>query len=390
MMSKGYSLQSAVPNTLTLLPTYQCTAECVDCCFGSSPRITKRIPQDHLLQYIDEAAQFPGMMLIVVSGGEPFLLRRDLVELVQRITDRGLLSRVVTNGYWGVNERGALDVIRPLVLAGLREVSFSTGDDHAKFVPLDRVLTAINACLYCGVGVSLMLEEREGRTITRATVLEAAKAFPEVLNAIKTRALLILESSWMKFTDDPAEPTWNPLAMANAATLPRRQSCGSVLSSIVVTPDEKLGMCCGLPRESISDLNVGDLRSESMTSLYARHVHDILKIWLAVEGPDRILAWAASKDPSIEWENKYAHLCDSCRAVYADPRVTDAINKYGSEKFDELLSVFATRSVPFASESPNVPPVSRSSVSLDLASVSPAALYRRQPDGLITQVPSGS
>ena len=94
-----------------------------------------------------------------------------------------------------------------------------------------------------------------------------------------------------------------------------------------------------------ADARVMVMRTESMNSLYARHVHDILKIWLAIEGPDRILAWAATKDRSIEWENRYSHLCDSCRAVYSDERVTAAIHTYGHEKFDELMSAFAARSI---------------------------------------------
>jgi hypothetical protein len=111
----------------------------------------------------------------------------------------------------------------------------------------------------------------------------------------------------------------------------------------VVTPHEQLGMCCGLPREDISDLNVGDLRRHSMVSLFDQHVHDVMKIWLAVEGPERMLAWAASKDPTIEWEDRYAHTCDACRALYSDSRVIAAIRDHGPEKIDAVLSLFAAR-----------------------------------------------
>lgn len=384
-MSLGYSVQAAVPNSLTLLPTYQCTAECTDCCVGSSPRITKRIPQDRLLRYVDEAAQFPGMILVSISGGEAFLLRDDLVELVQRITDRGLVSRIVTNGYWGVNKKGALDTIRPLVAAGLREISFSTGDEHARFVPVDRVLTAIEACLDCGVGVSLMVEERDGHQVTRHTVIEAAKRFPVVYEAIQARTMVILDSPWMQFEDDAPQPTWAPVKMSTRNALPARQSCTNVLNNIVVSPDEKLGMCCGLPREQIADLNVGDLRTESMTSLYARHVHDILKIWLAVEGPDRILAWAATKDPSIQWENRYAHLCDSCRAVYSDARVTAAIHTYGHEKFDDLMSAFAAQAIAQVNGPRTTPQIVLNSRPL-ASPVSPVSLYRRERDGSMSEL----
>lgn len=386
-MEKSYAVQSSLPNTLTLLPTYQCTAECEDCCFHSSPRIKKRIPQDRLLRYVDEAAEFPGMTLVVVSGGEPFLLRRDLVELVQRITARGLFSRIVSNGYWAVNEAGALAALRPLVAAGLREMSYSTGDDHARFVPLDRVMIAMDAALQLGLGVSLMIEERAGGKITRNAVLETAQRFPEVYRAIKQKSVQLLESPWMKFSDSPTQPTWSPFVMLRSSSLSARQTCTSVLASIVVTPDEKLGMCCGLPREDIADLNVGDLRVESMTSLYARHVHDILKIWLCVEGPERILAWATTKDPSIEWEDKYAHTCDACRAVYGDQRVLDAVHKYGTEKFDELMSVLALHGI-----APMAPGHARRDIAPLIATtagttrVAEASIFKRRSDGTVERI----
>jgi hypothetical protein len=43
-----------------------------------------------------------------------------------------------------------------------------------------------------------------------------------------------------------------------------------------------------------------------------------MKIWLFVDGPERILAWAAGKDPRIEWENRYAHHYHACLTLFDD------------------------------------------------------------------------
>jgi hypothetical protein len=114
-----------------------------------------------------------------------------------------------------------------------------------------------------------------------------------------------------------------------------------VLSTVVITPSEQLGVCCGLPREQIPELHAGSLKDHSMLDLARRALSEFINIWLFVEGPEKILAWAASHDREIEWENRYAHNCDACRAVFKDPRVMKVIRQHYSEKYDDVLMRFA-------------------------------------------------
>jgi len=300
------------------------------------------VPQDRLLRYIDEARDFPSLRLVVFSGGEAFLLGKDLVQAVRRCTDNGFLTRIVSNGYWAVNETGAHARIRPLVEAGLGELNFSTGDDHAKFVPLDRIITGLDVAMSYGLGLSLMIEQRATRGISKESIIREAERFPDVAKALSSGAINVVESPWMEFTDHQGdEINWLPGTLVNADNIHARKPCTSVLANITVTPDDRLGMCCGLPREDIADLTVGDLREESLSTVFRRHMHDFLKIWLFVEGPEKMLAWAAGWDSSIEWENKYAHNCDVCRVLYSDPRFMSVLTQHGAEKMNDVMALFA-------------------------------------------------
>ncbi len=82
-----------------------------------------------------------------------------------------------------------------------------------------------------------------------------------------------------------------------------------------------------------------------MRQLVDQSINDFLKIWLFVEGPERILAWAASYDSTIEWENPYAHNCDACRALFSDPRVQSVIQNNYHERIDDVLRQYAIFSV---------------------------------------------
>jgi hypothetical protein len=78
-----------------------------------------------------------------------------------------------------------------------------------------------------------------------------------------------------------------------------------------------------------------------MSDLYESAVRDFLKVWIFVEGPEHILAWAASIDPTIDWENKYNHHCDACRAMYDDPKVRRVVREHYQEKKADILLRFS-------------------------------------------------
>jgi len=330
------------PTTLTILATYRCTAECKDCCFQSNPRIEHRVPQANLLRYIDEAAALGTVRIVVFSGGESFILGKDLVELVARASFHGLPTRIVTNGYWATSEAQARRRLEPLIEAGLGEINFSTGDDHAEFVPLKNIVIGMSVALKLGLGQALMIEERVSKRVSRESILEIAKEIDPLLHAaIIAKIIYIAESPWMEFAPDGHPITQKSENLANRFTLAKRDPCKSILTTIVVTPDEHLGMCCGISRERISEVDGGDLRERSMRSMVDTATTNFMLIWLLVEGPERMLAWAATHDPSIDWENRYSHNCDACRAFFHDARVKQVIAKHGHEKFGDVLSAYA-------------------------------------------------
>lgn len=104
---------------------------------------------------------------------------------------------------------------------------------------------------------------------------------------------------------------------------------------MVVTPFKKIGFCCGLSREKIPELN--ERLDSSLRDVLNKHARDFLKIWLFVDGPERILAWAASKIDDLEWENKYGHQCHACLAIFSDARIRNVIREHYQERVSDVL-----------------------------------------------------
>jgi hypothetical protein len=325
------------PSHLTILPTYRCTAACAQCCFESDPHVQGRIPIDRILGYIDQAADdFPSLKLVVFSGGECFLLRHDLDAAIDRAARRGLATRCVTNGYWATSPRAARERLAPLYEAGLTELNLSTGDDHQKFVPYERVVHGAVAAAECGIRALIVIEGRAGAAFT----MEHALAHPvlaEFMRSSPARGSLdLLNNIWIPFKDD-AGITQPEGIYRTRERLERYRGCDNVLENMVITPDEKLASCCGLTFEHIPEMKIGDARTRRLRTLYDRQLEDFLKIWIRVDGPEKIFFFATRKDPALSFPDGATHPCQTCAALFLNPRVRAVLERHYLEKVPEVM-----------------------------------------------------
>src|SRR5262245_23363415 len=121
--------------------TYRCNLACEHCYLDAgTPLPTQRAENEHrgprllgmanfadrselgteeCFKVIDEIAAFAPECLTILTGGEP-LLRRDILEIVRRASERGLWVVVGTNGV-----RITENVARHLAEAGARGLSLS-------------------------------------------------------------------------------------------------------------------------------------------------------------------------------------------------------------------------------------------------------------------------
>ncbi len=120
--------------------TYRCNLACEHCYLdaGGAPLVgtenfadRSELGTEECFRVIDEIAAFAPECLTILTGGEP-LLRRDILEIVRRASERGLWVVVGTNGV-SITE----NVARRLAEAGARGLSLSLDaldpDRHDRF-----------------------------------------------------------------------------------------------------------------------------------------------------------------------------------------------------------------------------------------------------------------
>ena len=325
------------PTHLTILPTYRCTAACEQCCFESNPHIGGRIPIERILDYIDQAARdFPTLKLVVFSGGECFLLREDLDRAIERASSHNLATRCVTNGYWATSERAARLRVGPLYEAGLTELNFSTGDDHQKYVPFDRIVWGATVSATFGIRALIAVEGcREARfTIDKAL---AHPGLTEFLRDSPARdRLSLLNNIWIPFQDSTAI-TQEDEVYRKQDRLDRFRGCDNVLENMVITPHEQLASCCGLTFEHIPEMKLGSVRDRGLRALYDLQYNDFIKIWIRVDGPEKIFHFATQKDPRIPFPDGATHPCQTCAGLFLNPRVRRVLQRHYAEKVPDVM-----------------------------------------------------
>jgi hypothetical protein len=163
------------PKTLSIMPTYTCTAACSDC------------------------------------GTLSVSFARELE----------LPTRLVTNAHWAATPKRARERLQVLIDAGLDEINYSTGDEHVRFVPLERVLHAAVAAVGADIPVVVMVELRRQRVVTAQTI----RCHPLIrLLGEDAARVKITESAWMPL--DPSVPAdYDSEDVAVAANLHMRRGC---------------------------------------------------------------------------------------------------------------------------------------------------------------------
>lgn len=322
------------PTSLVISPTYKCTAKCEQCCLGCNPNIKEKLELEEIKKYIDEAIKsFPSLKILIVTGGECFTLKDELDLIISYATEKGLLTRVVTNAYWAKTEVSAMKRVKSLAEAGLKEINFSTGDEHQKYVPFEYILNAAFASYK--VGINTILISIEGHKKARFTSDEAI-THPMYSDFIKKEAnhnIQIINNVWMPFKKDIT------IESVNQGNYVACEKCENLFNSIIINPYSHMLSCCGLIAERTPYLKLGSLKEKDIKSLYYQQYSDFIKILIATEGPYKILKYLFEQE-GIEETIPQKHMCGYCADLLFNEEARELIIKHYKSKIEEIFIRF--------------------------------------------------
>lgn len=320
--------QASVPRTsFAVHVTYTCPLACAHCCFSSSPQNRDRLHVDHILATLD--ALDPEIRLVAFTGGEPFLLGRDLDRLVQRASERGHVTRIVSSCYWARSRESARKRLGLLVDCGLNELSISWDDFHEAFVPFDRVKAAYVEAKALGLSVAINTVQARDSRWTRGRIAGELGLSPEV-----AREAILCESP-LNLTGRAKEE----LADAGLRTRRSLGPCPYVLTGPTLSAKNRLLACCGVIPETPALVIDDDFRPDQLTRDLERASRSALLNWLYLRGPYAIMEYISQEyDVPLPAKSEVGGNCDACNHLFTTPDMLKHIEAATQKKANELSS----------------------------------------------------
>lgn len=323
------------PYTASILLTYRCTAACDECCFSCSPKSPKSlISFDEIKKFIDQIIKIPSIKIVVFSGGECFLEYELLKNSIKYAHDLGLLTRCVTNGFWGKSFNLAQKKMNELCECGLDEINFSTGDSHQKFVPLQNILNCVRASIDNSLSVCVSVETNKSKNFKVDDFLTHEYYLTYIKNSPNISNLKLIPATWVSFHTDTVYQ-FDESVISHGENV----GCTGIFDTIVLDAQKNIIGCCGLTSKDIKEFQLGSIENVDLQVVLDKHVKDFLKIWIFVDGPQKIVTtvsnWLGIPSPT------YAHKCLYCAYLYNNKDILKEIkNKYKDIQEDIVLRYF--------------------------------------------------
>jgi len=90
--------------------------------------------------------------------------------------------------------------------------------------------------------------------------------------------------------------------------------------------------CCGLHMARLPELALGSVAKRTLGEGLAPAPDDLLKMWIHVDGQERILHFVKQHAPEYELPLSSSHPCETCLYLYEDKTVRDVLFDHYQEE----------------------------------------------------------
>ncbi|GMA19115.1 radical SAM protein [Arsenicicoccus piscis] len=304
-----------------LMLSRRCNLTCRHCGIESSPRVRDRMALEDAERFIVEAAALPDFGKVTFTGGEPTLIRRDLLVLLDLTRRLGLQSRIVTNGGWARTRDKGLSFLGALKAAGLGEVNFSADRFHLEFAPAQTLRNALDCAAELGYPriVSFvsngdqdpLAEFAQLYGVERDRLLDLREVTRQrlPLHHLQDDYIFVYYGALIglgRAATHPEDLRWYP-----ADFFPPGKVCGEVVNKPVLYPDGSFQACC-CAGGKISAFTVGNAFDTSVAELYDAMAARSHFRFITTHGPRKLYDIMRAATPERALPQDYTSICEMC------------------------------------------------------------------------------
>lgn len=332
---KNIHISKVTPSSLGLITTTRCTAACKDCCFGCSQKRHETMDYDMIINSIDNAINsFPDIKLIVLTGGECFLLGEEtLGNTIKYISKLGLMSRIVTNAFWANSFRDAYKTLLNLRESGLTEINVSTGDEHLKWVSLDNIINVIVAAVLNKIPISINIESSASKSFGSRDLMNDCR----IRKYFDSGLIYIVNGHWVSTSSTAGNTTKKDSEHISCGSTFR---CTSIFNSPSILPNGSVVACCGLTSQDHESLILGNVFSSDLSCMFDKSIYDFIKLWIYTDGPFSLLKYCNEVNPQLPPVIKGLHICEYCKLIYTNEDYFHTLRTHYRSKIPSLISKY--------------------------------------------------
>jgi organic radical activating enzyme len=320
--------------------TYKCPIACPHCILKAGPHRHEEMSREDILDWLEQASAYNGGQLLSTcfTGGEPFCDIEKLKEVTTFAASHGMISTVVTNGYWAKSRKCATEILRSLPY--LRVIAVSADKHHLSQLPFDYIRNAL-------------LAAQEQGLFCFANVCTESEDDPEYRRLIQQLEQIIDNeqiSTVITFPVGRARQTIRSTAY-DITTIPPQGAC-TAASTPTVFPDGRVTACMG-PVIDIHEphpLLLGNIKiqsvSEVLDSAELNPILHIIRVW----GPGYLINLLKEKGYNEKLPDSFlkGSICDLCYTLMADKNIRKAL--FDLAKDTELVRKTAYARVYYLNE----------------------------------------
>jgi len=314
---------------------------------NSSPERREKLSYPKIRKVIDDLlAKSSALGLVIFAGGEPTLLKQDLLDAIAYCGARGLKTRLVTNASWALTRSHAERMVQSLREAGLDEINFSADDYHLPYIPLHNIANAWKASKEKGF---------DSVVIANCYGLESTLTHEVIQNELGETLPVFWDDDGYHASPVPAAPDGTRYLLSNARlqrlgrgrsipdsalVFPEQQRlnlpCQWALTSAALSAEGHLVACCGTEAHGNEFLDFGDALHQDAGVLVDRANQSLVIQAIGRAGPMFLMNFVALLSKDSLFAERYSSVCEICEAVVHNPQARELL----TEHLHELRPLF--------------------------------------------------
>ena len=300
-------------DTLSLMTTFACNANCAHCSVFSGPKRQESFPTELARSVIDEAAAVPTIRMVAYTGGEPTLEYERLLELMAYAQERyGLQAGLVSNSSWATDMDTARARFAEMIARGLTVYITSLDEFHLEYIALQTIRNAIHAALEAGVATHVNVLWTPGYAEALDNLADTLQVPPALIDRGNGRLhIWFNRPSRMRRVQELVPPGPLPAVDGRVAG-----PCDHILRHPIVSTNGTVHMCCGTadssPLGPARFSAVGNVNTEPLGDILERGRHDLFFNMLARVGPYGVYEMVRSRMPEPLPTEEFANACEVC------------------------------------------------------------------------------